>query len=116
VTADPEPVDVVLGALADPVRRRAVELLSEQPRRSGELANELGVSPATMSKHLRVLRRSGLVGERSDDGDARVRIYSLQAATMKELLAWMQRAEQGWVDQLDALRRHVEGRHVERGS
>lgn len=108
MSATPETVDVTLGALADPLRRRAVELLSVQPRRSGELAEELGVSPATMSKHLRVLRRSRIVTEQSDDDDARVRIYSLQAAAMTELRDWMRRTEQGWVDQLDALRRHVE--------
>lgn len=109
MSAAPEPVDVTLDALADPVRRRAVELLSTRPRRSGELAKELGVSPATMSKHLRVLRRGQLVAERADDHDARVRVYSLQAATMADLRDWMRRTEQGWVDQLDALRQHVEG-------
>jgi DNA-binding transcriptional ArsR family regulator len=108
VSATRETVDLTLGALADPVRRRAVELLSTRPRRSGELAEELGVSPATMSKHLRVLRRSRVVTERSDDDDARVRVYSLQAAGMADLLEWMRRTERGWADQLDALRRHVE--------
>lgn len=103
-----EQVDLTLEALADPLRRRAIELLSVQPRRSGELARELGVTAATMSKHLRVLRNGRLVAERSDDGDARVRIYSLETATMAGLREWMRRTEQGWVDQLDALRRHVE--------
>lgn len=109
MSASPQPVDVTLDALADPVRRRTVELLSARPRRSGELANELGVSPATMSKHLKVLRRGQLVTERSDDDDARVRVYSLRSAAMSDLRDWMRRTEQGWVDQLDALRRHVEG-------
>jgi DNA-binding transcriptional ArsR family regulator len=104
-----DPLDATLDALADPLRRRAIELLSARPRRSGELADELGVSPATMSKHLRVLRRSQLVTERMDDDDARVRIYSLRAAAMADLRDWMRRTEQGWVDQLDHLRRHVEG-------
>ena len=99
---------MALEALADPLRRRAVELLSVRPRRSGELAQELGVSPATMSKHLRVLRRGRLVAERSDDLDARVRVYSLHSASMADLRDWMRRTEQGWVDQLGALRRHVE--------
>jgi DNA-binding transcriptional ArsR family regulator len=109
VSASSERVDVTLDALADPVRRRTVELLSARPRRSGELANELGVSPATMSKHLKVLRRGQLVTERSDDDDARVRVYSLHAAAMSDLRDWMRRTEQGWVDQLEALRQHVEG-------
>lgn len=109
MSASSERVDVTLDALSDPIRRRTVELLSARPRRSGELANELGVSPATMSKHLKVLRRGQLVTERSDDDDARVRVYSLRAAAMSDLRDWMRRTEQGWVDQLDALRRHVEG-------
>lgn len=108
LSAAVDPVDATLDALADPLRRRAVELLSARPRRSGELADELGVSPATMSKHLRVLRRSRIVTEQSDDDDARVRIYSLRASAMADLRDWMRRTEQGWVDQLDHLRRHVE--------
>lgn len=108
MSATPETVDTTLGALADPLRRRAVELLSARPRRSGELAEDLGVSPATMSKHLRVLRRGQLVTERPDDDDARVRVYSLQSEAMADLRDWIRRTEQGWVDQLDALRRHVE--------
>ncbi len=108
MTRSAEQVDLALGALADPLRRRAVELLSIQPQRSGELARELGVSAATMSKHLRVLRSGGLVAERSDDLDARVRVYSLRAASMADLREWLRRTEQGWVDQLGALRRHVE--------
>lgn len=108
MSAAVDPVDLTLVALADPVRRRAVELLSDGPRRSGELAGELGVSPATMSKHLRVLRRGRVVEDRPDDHDARVRVYSLQAATMADLREWMRRTEQGWVDQLEALRQHVE--------
>jgi len=102
-------LDATLAALADPVRRRAVELLAEQPRRSGELAGDLGVTPATMSKHLRVLRANELVEERPDRTDARVRIYTLRAAAMSDLRDWMARTERGWVDQLDALRDHVEG-------
>ncbi len=86
---------------------RAAETVLARP--SGELAAALEVTPATMSKHLRVLRRGNLVAERSDDDDARVRVYSLQAAAMADLREWMRRTEQGWVDQLAALRRHVEG-------
>lgn len=104
-----EPLDRTLAALADPVRRRAIELLAERPRRSGELAEELGVTPAAMSKHLRVLRSDALVEPRSDGVDARVRVYALRSAAMVDLRDWLRRTEQGWVDQLDALRRHIEG-------
>ena len=105
-----ERLDATLESLADPVRRRTVELLARRPHRSGELAATIGVTPSAMSKHLRVLRRSGVVSERSDELDARVRIYSLDSAPMADLRAWLARTEQGWVDQLSAFRDHLESR------
>jgi len=101
-------LDHTLAALADPVRRRAVELLAGQPRRAGELAHELGVSAPVMSRHLRVLRNAQLVDEEHPPFDARVRIYSLRAARMKDLQAWLAATEAGWVEQLTAFRDHVE--------
>ncbi len=101
-------IDTTLAALADPVRRRAVDELVRGPRRAGELARELGVSPATMSKHLRVLRRSGLVTDSRPDFDTRVRIYALASAPMIELRRWLADTEKGWVDQLGAFADHLE--------
>lgn len=101
-------LDHTLAALADPVRRRAVELLAEQPRRAGELAAELGVSSPVMSRHLRVLRTAELVEEEHPPFDARVRIYSLRAARMTELKSWLDEAEAGWSEQLAAFKAHVE--------
>jgi DNA-binding transcriptional ArsR family regulator len=103
-------VDRTLAALADPVRRRGVELLAERPRRAGELADELGVSPAVMSRHLRVLREADLVDEEHPDFDARVRIFTLRPEPMGALRAWVAAAEVGWSDQLTAFRAHVEER------
>jgi DNA-binding transcriptional ArsR family regulator len=101
-------VDVTLAALADPVRRRSVELLAERPRRAGDLADALGVSPPVMSRHLRVLRNAELVEEEHPPFDARVRIYSLRAASMGALRAWLADAEAGWTQQLAAFKDHVE--------
>jgi DNA-binding transcriptional ArsR family regulator len=101
-------VDHTLAALADPVRRRAVELLAERPRRAGELATAVGVSPPVMSRHLRVLREAALVDEEHPPFDARVRIYSLRSARMTELRSWLADAEAGWSEQLAALKEHVE--------
>ena len=101
-------VDLTLAALADPVRRRSIELLAERPRRAGELAAELGVSPPVMSRHLRQLRAARLVEEEHPPFDARVRIYSLRARPMGELKAWLADAEAGWVQQLGAFKDHVE--------
>jgi len=100
-------LDDTLAALADPARRRAVELLAQAPRRAGELAEAVGASPSTMSKHLRVLRRHGLVTETHPDFDARVRIYSLSAAPMADLRAWLAAAEKGWSQQLAAFADHL---------
>ena len=101
-------VDDTLAALADPLRRRAVELLAERPRRAGELAAELGTTPSTLSKHLRVLRQRGLVTDTHPEVDARVRIYTLRSAPMTELRTWLDTAERGWVEQLSAFAAHLE--------
>jgi DNA-binding transcriptional ArsR family regulator len=101
-------LDRTIAALADPQRRRAVDLLGARPHRAGELAAALGVTPSVMSKHLKVLRTSGIVEERHPDFDARVRVYSLRAAPMAELRAWLETAERGWVEQLTAFREHLE--------
>lgn len=109
MTAAPAALDTTLAALADPVRRRAVELLAERPRRAGELAAELRATPSSMSKHLRVLRTCGMVTESHPEFDARVRVYSLRSAPMAELRAWLDLAERGWAEQLTAFATYVEG-------
>jgi DNA-binding transcriptional ArsR family regulator len=101
-------VDLTLAALADPLRRRSVELLAERPRRAGELAEVLGVSPPVMSRHLRVLRSAEIVVEEHPPFDARVRVYSLRTASMGALKAWLADAEAGWALQLGAFKDYVE--------
>ncbi|MCA8902176.1 MAG: winged helix-turn-helix transcriptional regulator [Hyphomonas sp.] len=103
-------IDTTLAALADPVRRRAVELLGEQPRRAGELADALGLAAPAMSRHLRVLKDSGLVEEAHPDFDARVRIYTLKTGAMDGLKHWLAETEALWTGQLTAFRAHVEAR------
>ncbi len=100
-------IDDALAALADPARRRAVELLAQQPRRAGELARALQVSPSAMSKHLCILREGGLVTETHPAHDTRVRIYSLRSAPMTDLRAWLDAAERGWSEQLSAFAEHL---------
>lgn len=101
-------VDLTLAALADPARRRAVELLSERPRRAGELAQALGLPAPATSRHLKALKSAALVSERFDSRDARVRIYTLRAEGLEALKSWLAVAEGLWVSELDALARHVE--------
>lgn len=104
----PDPIDRTLAALADPARRRVVELLLDRPLRAGELADVLSVSPSVMSRHLKVLRDSNVVEEASPEFDARLRIYSLQAGATAGLRSWLDAVEHGWADQLSALKKHLE--------
>ena len=102
-------LDRTLAALADPDRRRAIELLREGPRRAGDLAQAIGLPASAMSRHLRVLRQSGLVEERHPEFDARVRIYSLRPRPMAELRDWLDETEALWAEQLSSFKKHVEG-------
>jgi DNA-binding transcriptional ArsR family regulator len=101
-------LDRTLAALADPTRRGVVELLRQKPRRAGELAESFGLSPAAMSRHLRVLRTTGLVGEEHQGDDARVRVYRLQPGPFHALLHWLDEVESFWRLEPNAFKRHVE--------
>lgn len=101
-------LDTALAALADPTRRRVIDLLRDRPRPASALAREAGMSPPAMSRHLRVLRTSGLVEEQRTEGDARVRVYRLRLEQFLALRAWLDEVETFWSNQLDAYRRHVE--------
>ena len=102
-------LDRTLAALADPHRRRAIDLLREGPRRAGDLAQAIGLPAPAMSRHLRVLRQSGLVEEIHPEFDARVRIYSLRPGPMAELRDWLAETEALWAEQLSSFKKHVEG-------
>ena len=80
------PVDAILSALADPHRRRVVDLLSQGPLPAGELARAVGLAPPAMSRHLRTLRQCGLIAETHPEFDARVRVYALKGGAMTDLL------------------------------
>jgi len=101
-------IDQTLAALADPHRRRAVELLGQKPRRAGELAEALGLPAPAMSRHLRELKQSGLVEETHPEFDARVRIYTLKDGAMADLKKWLAQTERMWTDQLSSFKAHVE--------
>jgi len=108
-------LDATLAALADPTRRHVVELLRERPRRAGELAAASAMSGPAMSRHLRVLRASGLVEvefeEEQVDHDARVRVYRLCPEPFVDLRAWLDYVQAFWSNQLDAFKTHAERTH-----
>jgi DNA-binding transcriptional ArsR family regulator len=89
-----------LEVLAEPTRRRIVELLAEGERTAGEIASHFPTSRPGISRHLRVLREHGLVRTRED---AQRRLYSLDPAPLEELDEWLQRYRRFWSNRLDAL-------------
>ncbi len=89
-----------LEALAEPTRRRIVELLADGERSAGEIAAHFETSRPGVSRHLRVLREHGLVRVRDD---AQKRLYSLDPAPLAELDAWLARYRRFWTNRLDAL-------------
>ena len=107
-------LDETFAALADPTRRGVVEVLKAGPQRASKLAELLDQSPPSMSRHLRVLRRAGLVHEESPPEDARIRLYRLNRAPFSELSDWVSQVEGFWGDQLGAFKRHVEQRPKKR--
>jgi DNA-binding transcriptional ArsR family regulator len=107
-------LDRTLAALADPTRRRVVELLRERPRRAGELASAARMSAPALSRHLRVLRTRGLVQEGRVDEDARVRIYRLRRAPFDALQVWLRELESFWTDQLESFGAHAARRGAQK--
>ncbi len=108
-------LDRTFAALADPTRRAAVELLRGGPRRAGELAEELGSTPAGLSRHLRVLRESGLVVEEVLEEDARVRVYRLERERFDALRTWVEDVETFWTGQLASFKAYAERTRSRKG-
>jgi DNA-binding transcriptional ArsR family regulator len=91
-------------AIADPTRRRLLELVRDREMPAGELASKFEVSRPAVSRHLRVLRQAGLVHERRE---GRLRLYRADPAPLAELRDWLERY---WDARLDALRALAEER------
>src|SRR3954467_1373059 len=91
-------------AIADPTRRRIVELLAVRDRTAGELVEEFDVSAPAISQHLNVLREAGLVVTRAE---GQKRVQSLNPAGFDELEEWLQRTRRFWSRRLDALEREL---------
>jgi DNA-binding transcriptional ArsR family regulator len=96
----------VYEALAEPHRRRIIELVGEGERTAGEIVAALKISQPGASKHLRVLREAGLVEARVD---AQRRVYRLKPEKLAEVDAWLAPYRRFWVSKLDALVDHVMG-------
>jgi DNA-binding transcriptional ArsR family regulator len=90
----------VFEALADPTRRRIVELVAEGERSAGEIAAAFSISRPGVSKHLRVLREQGVLSAR-DQGTHRV--YSLEPRALDEVDDWIERCRSFWANRLEDL-------------
>lgn len=91
--------------LAEPNRRRILDLLCEHERPVGDLVTELGISQPAVSKHLRVLRNAGLVDVTVD---AQRRVYRVRAEPLREIDDWLSPYRKAWGQRLDALERHLD--------
>lgn len=107
------PVDEVAAAISDPVRRSILELLREGDLPAGEIADRFPISRPAVSRHLRVLRDSGLV---RSELVGRQRRYRLDADQFTELVDWLARLRRprGWAQHLDALETEVHRTRRER--
>jgi DNA-binding transcriptional ArsR family regulator len=98
-------MDVAFTVLAEPNRRRILELLRTGERPVGELVAALAVSQPAVSKHLRVLRDAGLVTVRAE---AQRRLYAVRAEPLRDLDAWLAPYRTMWSERLDDLERHLD--------
>ncbi|CAN5542911.1 metalloregulator ArsR/SmtB family transcription factor [soil metagenome] len=95
----------VLEVIAEPTRRRILDVVREGERSVGELVDELGMHQPGVSRHLRVLRDAGLVEVRHD---AQRRLYRLRPEPLMELDAWLEPYRAEWAARLDSLERHLQ--------
>jgi DNA-binding transcriptional ArsR family regulator len=93
-------------ALADPTRRRIVEMLAARELAAGDIARRFDMTAPAVSQHLRLLRDAGLVRVRRD---AQRRIYALDPAGLAELDAWLSRYRRFWHDRLASLEHELGG-------
>jgi len=91
--------------LAEPTRRRILDLLLDRERPVGDLVKRLKLSQPGVSKHLRVLREAGLVSVRTE---AQRRIYRVRPEPLAEVAEWLEPYRKLWAERLDALERHLD--------
>ena len=97
--------DRVFLALANPVRRELLEILTRQQLSAGELSDRFELSRPAVAEHLKVLRDAGLVEVRRD---AQRRLYRLRAEPLMDIDAWLEPYRAHWAGRLDALEHHLE--------
>src|SRR5438876_610320 len=98
-------MDTTFDVLAEPNRRRILDLLRAEERPVGDLVRELAISQPAVSKHLRVLRDAGFVDVRPE---AQRRVYRVRAEPLREIDEWLEPYRALWTSRLDELERHLD--------
>jgi len=96
---------VAFEVIAEPSRRRILDLLRDEERPVGDLVTALAMSQPAVSKHLRVLRDAGLVDVRAE---AQRRLYRVRPQPLRDIDAWLAPYRALWESRLDNLERHLE--------
>jgi DNA-binding transcriptional ArsR family regulator len=96
---------IAFEVLAEPSRRRILDVLRRGERPVGDLVGELALSQPAVSKHLRVLREAGFVEVRAD---AQRRLYRLRTEPLRSVDEWLEPYRRLWSGRLDDLERHLE--------
>ena len=109
-------LDATFAALADPTRRAVIRALLQKRHRAGELAALVSMSPPALSRHLRVLRKAGLIVEQGLEEDARVRVFTVDRRALGPIRNWLEQVEQMWQTQLEAFKAHAERHRSSQGS
>ncbi len=106
-------IESTFASLSDPTRCQVVGLLRGNRISAGDLARKCQMSGPAMSRHLRVLRRSGLVEVVAShaDSDARVRVYRLRPEPFFSLKEWIDHMHSFWTGQLAAFKDYAEHKH-----
>ena len=107
----PDPLSATFTALSDPTRLAMVRLLAREARRPSDIAEQLQVSRAVTSRHLRILHRAGVVDSLPLADDARGRIYALSRGKLGEVRGFLDELEAFWTDQLSAFKDDAERGH-----
>lgn len=91
-------------ALADPTRRRIVEMLALRDRTAGEIVQEFNMTAPAISQHLKILRKASLTTVRAV---GQHRVHSLDISGLNEIDAWISKTKGFWEQRLDALEREL---------
>jgi len=99
-------VNAIFSTLADHSRRQIIVMLSKRSMNVNAIADNFKFSRPAVSKHLRILKRSGLVLQKKEGREV---YYSFNPEPMKELFSWLKFYDKFWDEKLNSLKQFVEG-------